>query len=412
MPKNNTRRSLAVAAGCTAMALALAACSSTSTSTSNSDSASAAGSSTSNSPVTIMVTGQLQAASFQFPDMTVGAEAAAAKVNAAGGVNGHQLKIISCNDGGNTTQAAQCAQQAVNAHVIAAVGFSLAAPTLLNIFKANNIAWINDAVSPQEMTFDNSFPVDVPSALFFGAAAQYLAQHGCKVEGVSYLGSAALSAATVAAAGAKLDAAKTVQADLDPTQADYAPNVSSLLSHGAKCLDPALGNLTMPRYMTAVRTLAPTIPIAGPDNLVASDVLSQLGATVNGMRVFSNGPPMDSTDAATRAFVAAMHTQDPSVAITDKGLMTWNAVNIVAQAAAAHPSQALTSANILSALSALTDAKLNDGQTLNFTKPGELKTAPRAFNTWAVASTIMNGKHTEVSAPINLGPAFANVSLF
>jgi ABC-type branched-subunit amino acid transport system substrate-binding protein len=274
------------------------------------------------------------------------------------------------------------------------------------------MAWLSDAISPQEMTYDNSFPLDTPSALFFGAAAQYMTTRGCKVVGISYLGSAALSAATVATTGAQLDGAKSVRADLDPTQADYSPNVSSLLAHGADCLDPALGNLTMPRYMTAVRSLAPKISIAGPDNLVAADVLSQLGTSVNGMRVFSNAPPFDSTDPATRAFVAAMRKQDNSVAITDKGLMTWNAVQIVAQAAAANPAAPVTAASMLAGLSKLDNARLNDGLTLNFTTPGPLKTAPRAFNTMAYASTLMNGKHVEISAPINLGTTFADVKLF
>jgi branched-chain amino acid transport system substrate-binding protein len=404
MPKLMAKTSLAIA-GCAVIALSMAACSSGAGSSAGSQAAS-------NSPVTIMVAGQLQAASFQFPDMAVGAEAAAAKINASGGINGHRVRIIQCNDGGDTAKATQCGLQAVSAHVIAVVGFSLAAPTLLNIFRANKVAWLNDAISPQEMTYDNSFPLDTPSALFFGAAAQYMTTRGCKVVGISYLGSAALSAATVATTGAALDGAKSVRADLDPTQADYSPNVSSLLARGADCLDPALGNLTMPRYMTAVRSLAPKISIAGPDNLVAADVLSQLGTSVNGMRVFSNAPPFDSTDPATRAFVAAMRKQDSSVAITDKGLMTWNAVQIVAQAAAANRALPVTAANILADLSKLKNARLNDGLTLNFTTPGPLKTAPRAFNTEAYASTLMNGKHIGISAPIDLGTTFADVKLF
>jgi branched-chain amino acid transport system substrate-binding protein len=364
------------------------------------------------SPVTIMVAGQLSAPSFQFPDMAVGAEAAAAALNASGGINGHKIVIIQCNDGGSTSLAQQCALKAVSDHVIAVVGFSLAAPTLLNVLQPSHIAWINDAISPQEFSYDNSFPIDTPSALFFGAAAQYVTQRGCKVVGISYLGAAALSAAYVASEGAKFDGAQSVQADLDPSAPDYTPNVSSLIARGADCLVPALGNLNMPSYMTAVRSLAPKIPLAAPDNLVAQDVLSQLGSTVNGMRVFSNGPPMDSTDPATQAFIAAMHKQDSSVAITDKGLMTWNAVHIVAQAAAAHPSQAITGPAILSDLSELTNARLNDGQTLNFTQPGPLKYAPRAFNTEAYASTLMNGNHIDISGPINLGTEFADVQLF
>jgi hypothetical protein len=99
MPKLMAKMSLAVA-GCTAIALSMAACSSGAGSSVGSPA-------TSNSPVTIMVAGQLQAASFQFPDMAVGAEAAAAKINASGGIDGHQIRIIQCNDGGDTAKATQ-----------------------------------------------------------------------------------------------------------------------------------------------------------------------------------------------------------------------------------------------------------------------------------------------------------------
>src|SRR5271155_1507771 len=55
------------------------------------------------------------------PEAGAGVVAAAKSINAAGGINGHSLKVIVCNDQDNEATAANCARAAVSDGVVATV---------------------------------------------------------------------------------------------------------------------------------------------------------------------------------------------------------------------------------------------------------------------------------------------------
>jgi hypothetical protein len=108
---------MAVSLMCVALVVG---CSSNSASTS-------AGSTTQNSKgaVKIFVTSSFTGATFSDPEALSGAEAAASTINAAGGINGHPIVIISCDDQLTPSLATQCAQKAVKDGVTAVTGVLL-----------------------------------------------------------------------------------------------------------------------------------------------------------------------------------------------------------------------------------------------------------------------------------------------
>ena len=57
-----------------------------------------------------------------FPEIPAADEAAAKQINAEGGLKGHPIQVITCNDQGNVNIDEQCAEKAVSDGVIAAVG--------------------------------------------------------------------------------------------------------------------------------------------------------------------------------------------------------------------------------------------------------------------------------------------------
>ena len=67
-------------------------------------------------------------------------------INASGGINGHPLKIVDCDDQGNSNQATQCAQQATsNPHVLGIVGnTSTCGSQLLQTLASAHMASIGD----------------------------------------------------------------------------------------------------------------------------------------------------------------------------------------------------------------------------------------------------------------------------
>jgi Periplasmic binding protein len=92
--------------------LALSACASSS-SFSSVSSGSTNNGDTGNSKVKLMVITDVASAALALPQVVTGAQAAVNRINAAGGVNGHQLQLLSCNSQANPNDAAACAREAV-----------------------------------------------------------------------------------------------------------------------------------------------------------------------------------------------------------------------------------------------------------------------------------------------------------
>src|ERR1700689_387658 len=100
------RRCAALTVIALAATLVASACASTSKGSTSVDAAAG-------SPVKLMATGILNTPAANFTESVNGAEAAAAAINKAGGINGHPIEIITCNDNLNAADAIGCARGAV-----------------------------------------------------------------------------------------------------------------------------------------------------------------------------------------------------------------------------------------------------------------------------------------------------------
>ncbi len=140
--RSDMRRSLALyVAGL--LAVSLAACSSQSggSATSASGGSGASASVTTGSAIKLMVIADLETPVQALPQIVTGAQAAANQVNAAGGVNGRKIEILSCNTQGNPNVSASCAREAVSDHVAAVVGLlSITSSSVIPILAAAGTA--------------------------------------------------------------------------------------------------------------------------------------------------------------------------------------------------------------------------------------------------------------------------------
>jgi ABC-type branched-subunit amino acid transport system substrate-binding protein len=126
----NPARSRGAAAAVLAAAglLALAACGSSgsggsSGASASSSSGSSSGATTAGSdPITLFDLGTVNNPIQSFPEDFIAEQAAAKAINAAGGVHGHDIKIITCNGAGDQNTAADCARSAVSDHAVAVTG--------------------------------------------------------------------------------------------------------------------------------------------------------------------------------------------------------------------------------------------------------------------------------------------------
>ena len=161
-----------------AVGLAAAACGSSSPKTSDANSASA-------SPVKVMDIATLTSPGETvnlYPEAPAGAKAAANAINQHGGIGGHPIQIIVCDDQANPDQAATCGRDAVSDHVVAVISQSLFSSSYINELGAASIPLVgNDLYADPDYTSPYSFPVDTSSpALYAGGATELMKKYGVK----------------------------------------------------------------------------------------------------------------------------------------------------------------------------------------------------------------------------------------
>ncbi|WP_369260249.1 ABC transporter substrate-binding protein [Streptomyces sp. R35] len=113
-------------------------------------------------PVTVMTWAPEKTAATNMPGMPAMAMAYARWINAQGGINGHQLKVITCNDHNDFVDAAKCAQRAVDEKVVAVVGsYSQHGRSFLTPLESAGIPYIGGyGVTNDEFTSPLSYPVN------------------------------------------------------------------------------------------------------------------------------------------------------------------------------------------------------------------------------------------------------------
>lgn len=96
------------------------------------------------------------------PGMPAFARAYARWINANGGLNGRQLKVLTCNDNNDTVDAAKCARQAVKANAVAVLGsYSQHSESFLPHLEGAGIPYIGGyGVTNEEFISPLSYPVN------------------------------------------------------------------------------------------------------------------------------------------------------------------------------------------------------------------------------------------------------------
>ena len=88
------------------------------------------------------------------------AQGAVVDINNAGGLNGHELELITCNEGADPNKAADCARQAVDEGVAAMVGgFTANGDAIMPILEEAGIPWFAPpGISSAELSSERQLP--------------------------------------------------------------------------------------------------------------------------------------------------------------------------------------------------------------------------------------------------------------
>lgn len=345
-----------------------------------------------------------------------GLQAAVDSINAAGGISGHQLKLVRCDTGqpiGNPQGTAACGQTAVSSHVVAVVGtFTTYAAPLFSYLSQQSIpslASVASSIDNIQSTNPLSWVVQPASIQIPAQSIMAMGLAGCKKVAEFFQSTnniADAQGAAIANAAAKFAGVGLVRIPLSPTQTDFAPGVAQAESAGADCIDQELPNTTLGPILTAIKDSGKSLQVGSTIANDSPQVLSALGSAANGVIIQSPVyPPGTANPAQLDSDFTKYAASAPKNAIQEGD---WENVEIVAQALrkAVTDGKPLTGASVQAELGTLCTISFGVQPTLNFCKTGTFPLEPRVFDNTVFAYKYNNGTFTEISTtPVDAGAA-------
>ncbi|MEU4118205.1 ABC transporter substrate-binding protein [Kitasatospora sp. NPDC028055] len=368
-----------------------------------------AGASTAADELTVMTWAPSGTGSADRPGMTALAESIGRDVNVKGGLSGHRLHVITCNEHNTADGAKSCAQQAVDAKAVAVLGsYSQWGDAFMPVLERAGIPLIGGyGLSQPEFSSPLSYPVDGGMPALIAGSGRQLVDAGCKAVSLirpdtpagdnllGYLGNA------LKPAGIKLLDVKAPE-----QSSDYSQVVRKAIGRDdpGNCVTSALtseptGNLLDAYRRQNVRNTR----IASVIGSVQQSVVDSTGGDsgpLAGAFVTSWYPPESAkTWDGLRAVVRSQATDGHSVDVSDPGVQTtWVAyevfrVVVEKLTAAGKPVEAKS-----------VDALLDSGEGIDvgLTPPLNWGTtnmlpsteSPRLVNTWVTYQVVRNGRMT------------------
>jgi ABC-type branched-subunit amino acid transport system substrate-binding protein len=391
MKNTRTARMLA---GAAILAVALSACSSTSPGGTATGRATDPLSGLDGDPILVMTIGnwtqpQIGTSNPEFP---AGAQAAAAAVNAAGGIDGRPIDVIVCSDELSADTARQCAQDAVDKGVVAVVGLQTTNEvTILPILEAAGIPAIG--VSPFTEVGLTS-PVSFPDTSGFvgqtlGMGLQ-LAEAGATTVsavvpgGLGGIATEVGDAVGLGATSAGAEYAGLVQ--IPAKSADLSPTIAAATEKGASVAGFAGDQAA---FINAMRSLSPDSMISTfPFNLTDS-VIESAGAAAEGVMGVDGIVPPSADTPGTNQYREELADFDESLPTSTTGLHEWLAMWTFSRVVA--DLDTIDAASALEAMGQVTDLDMG-GITPAYTTVSESEAYPRMFNSSVVFQKVEDGK--------------------
>jgi branched-chain amino acid transport system substrate-binding protein len=395
-----------------ALAATLAACGSSSSSSNSGSSsngsstrAASTGPSLKGAPVKIMTMTPVTASSgtsIISPEAAAAATATTKWINAHGGINGHPLDDIVCNEQSDPNQDTACAREAVSDHVVAMVGtYSQYSTGIYPIIQKAGIANLgNVPVTAPDGTSPVSFPVNAGSAVLVALGQIAAANPACKSPGLVTIQNTAVPLIKAGMIGGVLIAGKKVPYSivLPATSSDFSAQAAQA-AHGGDCvmLFTVPGNAEA--FIPALRQAAPTMPLIASNNALTEEVAKKLGSIVNGTEVPDYFPPYNSPALALyRSIMAKYSTPSKYDFSYYNATNAYLSVRVFAEIASK-----LKTINAHTFLAALNKAKNVSGYgltpPLNFTPANQWTAVPfqkRIFNRNMVYDKVENGSYVQI----------------
>jgi ABC-type branched-subunit amino acid transport system substrate-binding protein len=411
MARRDCRSSLRIIGGAIAVLVAAAACSSSG----SGSAASSTGSSASGTPLKIgLIT--VVGTALNFTDQVAAANAAIRQVNSQGGIDGHPLQLVFCNEALDPNDGAACARDMVGDHVMAMVGTlaPTSEQTVNTILAQAGIVQVGPETQGPGATDKNSYLLGAPPILNEVAYAKYAGLQGAKRVDTILLDSPITSADVPTLKKVLPTVGATLGTVVTSTQqgGDLSPQAAALMKDNPQVVIFNTSPASAIALMKAMDQLGYQGTFETVPNALTLPEIQGLGAEANQLRFVSTFPPISATNIpgikqmveALNAEAAAGDKNVPSTTFTgDYQIDTYTAIMAIQKIADA--AKATDAASFRQAINSATNVNL-DGIIPAWTpdKPGPA-TLPRVSDTDYYFFRWDNGTvKLESSDPVDVAP--------
>lgn len=371
-------------AAAAALTLVLAGCGSSDSSSSSGD-----------EDILLYQIGPIESQVSSLPFIESGAQAGVAEVNAAGGVAGRKLKLVTCNDKYDPNESLRCAQKAVQDKAVAVVG-SLTGfgAQVLPVLEQAEIPSIGadaitpaDAKSPINFLFDSGVPgysamPEVAKSLL-GATKVVSIQN----ESPSSDTNREFWELGAEAAGVTLGDDIRVPADA----IDYTQFLARAESAGADAAVETGSPESTLKLWKAINSSGSELKIVANAGSVSAETVEQAGDAAEGDFVVSGTPNPDESNEWGKQFVAASKKYTPEEKVySSVGLRAYFSVHLFADVAGTVEGD-ITNSSVLDAFNKVHDMKFAWIDSLSFDEPGPIKDLPRVVSSITFPARIQGG---------------------
>jgi ABC-type branched-subunit amino acid transport system substrate-binding protein len=245
-----------------------------------------------------------------------GAEVGAKYVNTRGGIGGRRVEIVACNDKADPAGDASCAQQFVDAGVVAVAGLG---PTWgdngLPITAKAGIPFVGIPVSNAEFISPGSYPVTGGSLGEFPALAKYEIQKGAKKASIIYADLAAGKLAADALLGDPLKKAGVEVTEIpEKTGApDFTPAVVKANGGNPDVIFVLFASADCARIAQAAAQVGVKATLAGPGSCAEDVAFGKVDKAVSEGAVFATDTVWyEPSDPETKIYRAALKQYEAS----------------------------------------------------------------------------------------------------
>jgi ABC-type branched-subunit amino acid transport system substrate-binding protein len=265
-----------------------------------------------------------------YPNILAAAKLYESYINDRGGIDGHPLKVITCDEQGDPNQLAACGRRAVSEKVVAIPGsFTLTGDRIVPILEKAKISWFGICcpVYPSEQNSPITFSFGASQA----ATAAYVSKakdEGCKTPSL-ILSTGPTNSLTKGIVDRliKSEGGMTLKnyVTIPVAAQDYSPQVAQA-TNGSDCLIGIFSENQWASWLPAFKQSGSKAKLIGPQGNLDEKVAKDFPDLVKGSIVIGEYPNISDPAFKDYRDAIAQYKPDPSLDYNSLGgLGTWTA---------------------------------------------------------------------------------------